>query len=93
MAELVSVLGDPNTHSAGGLLANPATKVYAGGLLVIGVGSPAEVDGLLHVGAGDGASSGSNKVSVEGVALHRNGDARACGATTRVIGQTKVFSS
>ena len=60
---LVSVLGDKNTHGGGELEAtvNPGT-IWINNKEMVVVGSKAKVDGLLHSGGGDGASTGSTNI-------------------------------
>lgn len=93
MTELVSVFGDPNTHTDGELLAdNNSDKLFIEGKKVNLIGSNALVDGLGHSGAADAAATGTDKFYVSGIKVHRNNDSRVCGALTVVTGQTKVFS-
>ena len=92
---LISVFGDINTHGAGELLASNNTgKVFIGGKKVVYINSDASPDDLCPIAGGDHCNpkseSGSSKVSAQGIAIHRHGDSRNCGATTIVIGQSKV---
>lgn len=95
--KLVSVIGDPNTDGGGSLNASNNTgKVFVNGLKVVYLNSTAQPDSLCIVFGGDHcqpfASSASSKVFGEGIAIHRNDDMRACGASTIVIGNTKVYA-
>ena len=60
---LVSVLGDKNSHGGGELEAtvNPGT-IWINNKEMVVVGSRAKIDGLAHVGDGDGAKTGSTNV-------------------------------
>lgn len=91
MSELISVLGDKNSHNNGSLLAsNNSGKVFIGGIKVVYVGSSATPDDLDH--PNPSAATGSGKVFAEGNKIHRNNDLRDCGASTIVSGQSKVFA-
>lgn len=97
MSELISVQGDPNSHINGELLANNNSgKFFINGKKVVYLNSNSDPD-LLCIPIGpphcNPESIGhSNKVFSEGIPIHRNNDARICGATTIVLGNTKVFS-
>lgn len=94
MAELVSVFGDNNSHGGGALQAsNNPNKLFIGGLKVNIIDSMALVDDLMHTPGETDAASGSGKVFLVGIAVHRNGDSRYCGATTIVSGQSKVYAN
>jgi uncharacterized Zn-binding protein involved in type VI secretion len=97
MSVLISVLGDPNSHGDGQLLAsNNSGKVFINNLKVNYVGSSASADVICFVAGPPHcdplASSGSGKVFAEGMSIHRHGDSRVCGASTVVEGQSKVFA-
>jgi len=96
MSQLWAVDGDPNSHGSGGLIPSGST-VYINGKLVIVHGSDAAnpYDLCIPVGGahcGPSTSSGSGTVNCYGKPVHRNGDSRACGASTVVTGQSTVFS-
>jgi len=93
---LIAVLGDPNTHGNGGLDAsNNSGKFFVNGRKVVYLGSTAQPDDLcIPLGGAHcapSATSASSKVFSEGIAVHRHGDSRACGATTVVTNQSKVY--
>ncbi len=97
MSELVAIMGDPNSHGNGQLLASNNTgKVFIGGIKVVYVGSSASPDDLcIPIGpphCDPVSTGGSSKVTCEGIAIHRNNDSRVCGAVTVVTGNTKVFA-
>ena len=90
---LVAVEGDENTHGGGALTAaggSSPQKVTINGKAVIAHPSPAEPDLLGHPLPPTGTAAGSDKVTVYGLPVHRDGDLRECGATTIVTGQGKV---
>lgn len=90
MGELASVKGDPNSHGGGALDAsNTNGKMFIQGKEIVVVGSSAAGDLLLH--PNPASASGSSKMFVNGISVHRNGDSRTCGAATVVVGQNKVF--
>lgn len=97
MSELISVLGDPNSHGAGELNAsNNNGKFFINGIKVVYMNSSSNPDSLcLPFGPPhcDPVSIGhSEKIFSEGIAIHRNNDSRICGAVTLVSGQSKVFA-
>lgn len=94
---LVSVFDDPNTHGNGQLDASNNTgKVFINGKKVVYLNSTARPDDLCLPLGGlhctPFATSASSKFFCEGIAVHRHGDSRACGATTVVTQQSKVHS-
>lgn len=96
MGELVSVMGDPNTHGAGDLLAdNNSGKLFIGGTKVVYLSSAANPDALcIPIGpphCDPFATGHSATVFSEGIPIHRNNDGRICGAVTVVSGQSTVF--
>lgn len=60
--KLISVDGDENTHSGGALIASGSTVIINGKPVIV-IGDLGEIDGLLHVGGADAASTGSGDVS------------------------------
>jgi len=61
--KLWAVKGDPNSHSAGGLINTTGSTVYIEGIHVIVHGPDlAEVDGAGHVGSADATAEGSGDV-------------------------------
>ena len=90
MSELVAVLGDQDDHLGGNLLCDNNSKVFISGKLVALVGSSAIADAL-HLPPLTNASTGSSKVFVGGIAVHRNNDLRNCLSKTVVSGQSGVF--
>lgn len=90
---LWAVDGDPNSHGAGGLVASGS--VYINNTLVTHIGTDSAPDILCPIVGGAHcspvAAAGSDDVYVYGIASHRNGDARSCGAGTVVEGQDTVF--
>ena len=89
MGELISVVGDLNSHGGGKLDTPPQTKWTVGGKLVCTVDTIAEADALFHTPGATNASEGQSKWTVAGKAIHRNNDSRYCGAQTIVSGQNK----
>ncbi len=93
-AELIAVKGDKCDHGDGDLHADNNTgKVFISGKKVVYKASKADDDGQSHGGDDDAAQGSSEKVFAEGIKIHRNNDARACGSKTNVVNQTKVFSN
>jgi len=76
---LNSVLGDPNTHANGELLAtvNPGT-VFIHNLEMVVVGSEAQCDRLLHCGGADASAVGSPNVFAFDGDDGTEGDEMAC---------------
>jgi uncharacterized Zn-binding protein involved in type VI secretion len=95
MAELWAVAGDPDSHGGGALNADIGGTVFINGKAAIVVGDSAGADSLCVPDGGahcaPSATSGSGTVFCYGLAVHRNGDSRACGATTTVVGESTVF--
>lgn len=90
---LVAVQGDQNSHGGGALTSdNNPGKVFIGGKLVAPLGCTAQGDNQEHPSGATNPSTASSKVFVAGIPVHRNGDSRACGASTIVSGQSKVTS-
>ena len=96
MAQLWAVRGDPNSHGGGNLIAQNPQTVFINGISVIEHGDPAYPDSFCPKPGGPhcnpATARGSGTVFVYGNPVHRNGDARICGAVTVVSGQTTVFS-
>lgn len=93
MSQLISVEGDENTHIEGALTASNNTgKVFIQGKKVNYLDAVGLPDLEFHPPPPTDASTASSKVFAEGIAVHRHGDARYCGATTIVTGQNKVFA-
>jgi uncharacterized Zn-binding protein involved in type VI secretion len=93
---LVAIVGDPNTHGGGGLIAANPQTVRIGGIPVIEHSDPANPDSLcVPLGpphCNPATSNGSGTVFVYGNPIHRHGDSRICGATTIVSGQSTVLA-
>lgn len=94
---LISVLGDPNSHGAGSLLAdNNSGKLFIGGIKVVYQNSHSGPDALcIPIGpphCDPFATGHSSTVYSEGIPIHRDGDSRVCGASTIVSGQSTVYS-
>ena len=94
MGELWAVRGDPNSHGGGNLIAQNPQTVYINGISVIEHGDPAYPDSFCPIPphCNPATARGSGTVFVYGNPVHRNRDARICGALTTVSGQTTVFS-
>lgn len=93
---LVALEGDPNTHGSGGLIAGNPKTVRIGGIPVIEHADPAQPDSLCFSSGpphcNPGTAGGSSSVFVYNNPIHRNNDARVCGATTVVESQGTVFA-
>jgi len=91
---LVSVKDDNNSHGEGALRASQST-VYVEGILAIVDGDSASADllclPLKGAHCAPAAAEGSKSVFIEGTAVHADGMARACGASTVVTGQGTVY--
>jgi len=88
---LIAVIGDKNTHGDGDLICdNNPGKVFIGGKLVSFLGCQAAGDKQDHPTGTTNPSTASGKVFGCGIAIHRQGDMRQCGATTVVSNQSKV---
>lgn len=90
---LVAVLGDKETHGEGALLAsNNPSVAFAEGLKIVMVNSLAEGDLAGHAPGATNSATGSAKVFIAGIAVHRHSDLRVCGAATIVTNQGKVYA-
>ena len=91
---LVSVKDDNNSHGEGALRASQST-VYVEGILAIVDGDSASADllclPLKGAHCAPAAAQGSESVFIESTAVHADGMARACGASTVVTGQGTVY--
>lgn len=90
MAELAAVIGDQNTHTGGNLTVFQSFVFIRGKNATI-IGNTAIAD-QLHNPPSTYAETGSGKVFIGGIAMHRHGDRRVCNATTVVTNQSKVYS-
>jgi uncharacterized Zn-binding protein involved in type VI secretion len=94
MAELWAVDGDPNTDGGGGLIPAHGSTVKINGLAVIVHGpdhaNPDDSCPVDEVHCDPMTAAGSGTVKCYGLPVHRNNDARVCGATTVVAGQGTV---
>lgn len=92
MSELAAVFQDKNEHEEGKLLCdNTNGKCFVEGKLICVINSNSEPDGAGH--PNPKAATGSSKMFVNGLAVHRNNDLRDCGAKTIVTGQTSLYVS
>lgn len=87
---LAAVFGDKNDHGNGDLICDNNDKVFISGKKVAILNSTALSDDLGHEPTETEPLVVSSKVFIKGLGVHRHGDARKCGASTVVSGQTKV---
>lgn len=89
MGEKLAVVGDKNDHGNGDLQTPPQTKWTINGKLVCTVDTVALPDLLGHIPSLVNPSTGQNKWTIGGKAIHRHNDSRYCGGKTIATGQTK----
>jgi uncharacterized Zn-binding protein involved in type VI secretion len=95
MGQLVAVKGDKNTHGHGDLDTNLGDNtIFVEGINIVVKGDRAQVpDDALHDPDETRAEGSSSSFYAYGILVHRQDDARLCGATTIVTGQSTVFSN
>lgn len=94
MSNLIAVDHDPDSAGFGFLIADsgdssPGTVFINGEKIIVGITS-ATTDGTLELNTE--SVQFSSTVFAYGKGVHRNGDFRADGAVTIVIGQSTVFA-
>lgn len=95
MTELLAVEGDECSHGDGQLhpANNNLNKFFVQGKLVALVGSDSDDDALTHTSDEVKPGTGTSKLFVGGIAVHRNNDQRNCFGQTVVTNQSKAFSN
>lgn len=90
MSELAAVYLDSNDHGEGKLLCdNTNGKCFVEGKLICIINSNSQPDNGGH--PNPKATTGSSKMFVNGLPVHRNNDLRDCGSKTIAIGQTSLY--